>query len=187
MATKRFRTARYWHNTLVMLWSVPFLILPGVIVAASSGNFSLLVVMLLCGLVAVTIAVVRDGSRTFMYELDEEQLIIVDGAVKHMVPMKEIIDGSLLDRAAVREFLRQHLQTGQRDQADAFAADLQRFCTMDIGLRSFTFGLGRVLIDRMPNAKSDLVLLRLIGGRALLLSPTHAQDFIVSLNRRKMV
>lgn len=188
MAIKRFRSARYWHNTMLMLWAVPFLILPGVIAAASSGNFTLLVVMFLIGLAAVGVAMARDSRKTFLYELDETQLVVVDGGSQHSIPMADIIDGSLLDRAAAREYLRQHLQSGDlSDPAETFTNDFQRFCTMDIGVKTFTLGLGRTLIDRMPNAKSDIILLRMRNNRAILLSPTHAQDFVESLNRRKLV
>ncbi len=188
MAIKRFRSARYWHNTMLMLWAVPFLVLPGIIAAGSSGNFTLLVVMLLISGVTVGIAAARDGRKNFLYELDEQLLVVVDGAETHEFLMADVNDGSLLDRAAAREYLREHLQ-GRAGVADASKVvdDFQRFCTMDIGVKSFTLGLGRALIDRMPDAKSDLVLLRLRGGRALLLSPTHAQDFVESLNRRKLL
>lgn len=186
MAIKRFHSARYWHNTALMLWGVPFLVLPGIIAAASSGNFTLLAVMFVVSLAAVLIAIARDSRKSFTYELQESQLVIIGGSVRQELDMAEIIDCSLLDRSAAREYLREHRQ-GRTASPDAYAKDFQRFCTMDIGVRSFTLGLGRILIDRMPNAKSDLVLLRLRNERAMLLSPTHTQDFVESLNRRKLL
>lgn len=187
MATKRFRSARYWHNTILLLWTVPFLVLPGVIGAASSGNFTLLAVMLTISLLAVLLAAAWDRRKTFTYELNETQLVISGGTVRHAFPMEDIQDGSLLDRAAAREYLSQHLHTIGAADRPAVVKDFLRFSTMDIGVKSFTLGLGRALIDRMPNAKSDLVLLRLRGNRTVLLSPAYSQDFVESLNRRKLV
>jgi hypothetical protein len=43
--------------------------------------------------------------------------------------------------------------------------------------------LGRRLIDRLPNSKEDLVLLRLKGQRQLLLSPVYNQDLVDTLSR----
>jgi hypothetical protein len=51
-------------------------------------------------------------------------------------------------------------------------------------LTSYTLGVGRNVIDRLPNAKHDLVLLRLRNGDDLLLSPQYNQDLVDSLSRR---
>ena len=40
------------------------------------------------------------------------------------------------------------------------------------------------VIDRLPNARHDLVLLRLRNGEELLLSPQYNQDLVDSLSRR---
>ena len=58
-----------------------------------------------------------------------------------------------------------------------------RFCTVDIGLKSMTFGIGRQLADQRPDAKNDLVLIRTSDGQAFLLSPVYNQDTVESLNR----
>ena len=58
-----------------------------------------------------------------------------------------------------------------------------RYCTVDIGLRSLTLGLGRGMIDRMPNARHDMVLLRLRGGQDLLLSPEYNRDLVDHIGR----
>jgi hypothetical protein len=55
---------------------------------------------------------------------------------------------------------------------------------VDIGLTSYTLGVGRNVIDRLPNARHDLVLLRLRNGEELLLSPQYNQDLVDSLSRR---
>ena len=91
-----------------------------------------------------------------------------------------------IDRTGAREYIRQRslIHTkGWRDlrrRGKAFT----RFCTVDIGLTSYTLGVGRNVIDRLPNAKHDLVLLRLRNGDDLLLSPQYNQDLVDSLSRR---
>ncbi|MBL7952244.1 MAG: hypothetical protein JNM62_11055 [Flavobacteriales bacterium] len=188
MATKRFRTARYWHNALLMFWGVPFLVLPGIIVGASSGNFALLWVSIGVSVAAIALAAKRDRRKSVVYELDETRLVIVDGNERHAYAMNDIADASLLDRAAAREYLREMIQSrGAGADAAGITAVFEQHCTVDIGLVSYTLGLGRALIDRMPNAKNDLVLVRLRNGEARALSPLHAQDFVESLNRRKLL
>jgi hypothetical protein len=188
MATKRFRTVRYWHNTQLMLWAVPFLVLPGLIVGASSGKFGLLWISIVVSMVAILVATVRDRRKNVVYVLDETRMVIVGSTPKQEFPMNEIADASLLDRTAAREYLREMVrQRGGQADATLMFAEFQRNCTVDIGMVSYTLGLGRVLIDRMPDAKNDLVLIRLRNGEAMLLSPAHAQDFVESLNRRKLV
>jgi hypothetical protein len=44
--------------------------------------------------------------------------------------------------------------------------------------------MGRAVIDRLPNARHDLVLLRLRTGEDLLLSPQYNQDLVDALSRR---
>jgi hypothetical protein len=188
MPAKRFRTARYWHNALLMIWATPFIVLPGVIVAASSGNFDLLWISITVVFGVIVVAAARDRRKSFIYELDDVRLLISGGGEDHSFAMAEIADASLVDRSAAREYLRQRIQTrGAEADAPAMEEEFSRFCSVDIGLTSFTLGLGRALIDRMPNAKNDLVLIRLGSGKALMLSPTHAQAFIESLNRRKLM
>ncbi len=58
-----------------------------------------------------------------------------------------------------------------------------RFCTVDIGLRSMTFGIGRQFVDSMPNAKNDLLLVRLSNGEDILLSPEYNQSLIERIGR----
>ena len=58
-----------------------------------------------------------------------------------------------------------------------------RYCTVDIGFTSLTLGLGRSVIDRLPLARYDLVLLRLKGGQDHLLSPKYNQDLVDTVSR----
>jgi len=187
MAIKRFRSARYWHNTFVMLWGVPFIVLPGIIVTATSGNFTLLWCLLSLCAIGSVMALVRDGKKSFIYELDDDRLTIVQGAFRKEFAMTDIADATLLDRAAAREYLREQVEGyGSGGDRGALAASFQRFCSVDVGFVSYTLGLGRILIDRLPDAKYDLVLLRSREEGAFVLSPVHAQSFVEVLNRRKL-
>ena len=190
MGTKRFRTSRRWHNTLIMVWGYPFLVLPGIIVGASSGRFRLLQVMALLGLLGILAALRRDRKRSGVYSIEGDRLILQVNADERRIDLEEVNDASLIDRMGARAYLKDRGRGGQPEsasvdhaQADAFT----RYCTLDIGLHSYTLGLARNVIDRLPSAKDDLVLLRLRGGEDLLLSPIHAQAMVDSLARRKML
>jgi hypothetical protein len=185
MPIKRFRTQRQWHNTLMMVWGTPFLILPGIIVGASSGSFRLLQGSVVVVLLGVIFAAWRDTRKKAVYLVDDDRLVLVDKTGRREVFMTEIRDASLLDRMAARAYLRNRSGPTNPD-AERWGADFIRFCTVDIGLRSFTLGGARRLIDRLPSAKTDLLLVRLQNGGDLLLSPVHAQDMVDTLGRRHL-
>lgn len=180
MGIRRFRTQRLWLNTLIMVWGIPFLILPGIIVGASSGRFLLFQVMLGISLIGVVLAARRDSRKTAIYQVDDDKLILSTTDATREVRVSEILDASLLDRVGARAYLREFT-------ADpAVREEFMRYCTVDIGFSSFTLGAARRLIDRLPSAKSDLLLIRLRGGGVILLSPLHAQDLVDTLGRRKL-
>ncbi|HNR53980.1 MAG TPA: hypothetical protein PKJ19_02350 [Flavobacteriales bacterium] len=186
MSHKRFRTQRHWHNTLIMVWGIPFLVLPGIIVGASSGRFLLFQVMLGISLVGILLAARRDSRKKAFYSIDDDKLIISTPEEERTIRISEISDASLLDRVGARAFLKElsDLDTSMTytEKRDAF----MRFCTVDIGFRSFTLGAARRLIDRLPSAKSDLLLIRLRSGEVLLLSPMYAQDMVDTIGRRRL-
>lgn len=186
MGETRFRTRRQWHNTLMVVWMSPFAVLIGLIVAASTGRFATLIALLALLAIGLGVALYRDMSGRSTYRINGEKLSLISRSDRLDIPFEEIADASLIDRAGAREYIRQRslIHTkGWRDlrrRARAFT----RFCTVDIGLTSFTLGLGRTVIDRLPNARHDLVLLRLRNGDDLLLSPQYNQDLVDSLSRR---
>lgn len=188
MGNKRFRTQRVWHNTLLAVWSVPFVLLPGVIVAASSGRFVLLQVLGGLLLLGVAIAMLRDRRKSCWYILEEEVLGLVHNGSRKDIPVVEISDASLIDRTAAREFLLAGARHAKKSKAErqASAATFTKYCTVDIGVVSYTFGVGRSLIDRLPSGKRDLVLMRVRNGESYLLSPLHSQEFVESISRRKI-
>jgi hypothetical protein len=186
MGETRYRTRRQWHNVTMVLWVAPFAVLVGVIIAMSSGRFMPLITILLLFTVALVVALLRDRTRTCTYRIEGDMVSLTNGVETVQIAMAEITDASLIDRIGAREYLRQRYQHKARSRREwlAFAAHTTRFCTVDIGLTTFTLGIGRTVIDRMPDARHDLVLLRLRNGEVLLLSPEYGQDFADTLGRR---
>lgn len=188
MGTKRYRTKRVWHNTLVMVWAMPFGLLPGIIVASSTSRFTLLyTMMVLCG-TGLVVAFARDRVQNCYYKMVGEQLELTRNRKTRSIPVESITDASLIDRSGARDYIREHgIKSKAGDLVTVKGAEpFLRYCTVDIGLVSYTFGFGRSLIDRLPQSKSDLVLLRTSTGEALLLSPVNIQDLVDSLSRLKL-
>lgn len=188
MPAKRYRTLRLWHNTLLMVWALPFVLLPGIIAGAYSGHFQLLLMLSGLGVVGLVVANIRDRLKKCAYRIEGERLILERNDEQRVLDIEEVADASLIDRAAAREYLREW-SSNRTVKAWSRAEHVRQFtnyCTIDIGLRSVTLGMGRTLIDNLPNAKRDLVLLRLKNGEAMLLSPVHSQDMVESIGRRKI-
>lgn len=185
MPPKSFQTRRSWHNTQLVLLITPPVLLILVLVFAATGKIGPL---LWCGAIAMSallVALMRDGSNRSVYRLHDGRIVLSDRKGSYEVRLQEIADASLIDRTAARDYIRSKLReqgfTGaeRRARQQAFI----RFCSVDIGLTSLTMGLGRSMIDRMPDARRDLVLLRLKGGEDLLLSPQYNQDLVAAVNR----
>ena len=185
MGEKKFRTRKQWHNTMLVLWTAPVLLLTGVFIGVTTGNFWPLVVLVVLAGLGVVLGMRRDRSARSTYAIMNDVLVIVNPKERLELRAEEIMDASLVDRAAARNYISIRAarsgkdKEGQRAMQDAFL----RFCTVDIGLRSFTFGLGRGMIDRMPNARHDMVLLRLREGQDLLLSPEYNRDLVDHIGR----
>ncbi len=188
MGNKRFRTQRVWHNTLLVVWSVPFVLLPGVIAGASNGRFTLLQTLAGLLVLGLAIAMLRDRRKSCLYVMEDELLALDCNGVRQVVPIAEVADASLIDRSAAREYMlgNSNYAKGSKPERRAALDRFTKYCTVDIGLVSYTLGLGRSLIDRLPSAKRDLVLIRMRNGEPFVLSPLHSQEFVESIGRRKM-
>ncbi len=129
---------------------------------------------------------IRDRKDGGTYVLDSGRLLFKGAKATHSLDLDQIADSTLLDRKAGRDLLIDRLRsmggTSRAQRRKAERAYLQ-WCTVDIGVHSWTFGIGRELIDRRPDGSIDLMLIRLKDGQALLLSPLHAQDLVDALNR----
>jgi hypothetical protein len=183
MGIRKFHTRRVWHNTQLVLWLAPILLLVGVISVTLFDTFKPVVVVgMLCGLGAV-IALVRDVRKRYVYVLDDDGLHIEKDGQAEYFPMDEVVDASLIDRAAAREYIKSRSHGLGTAEARKRYRDYIRFCSVDIGRSSLTGGLGRSLIDRLPEARHDLVLMRLKDGTDLILSPDYNQEMVTSLSK----
>lgn len=188
MRGKRFRPRRTWHNTIVWGMISGILLLIGVLVAAAMGNFLVLASLVGLAVVGAIISLLRDRAVRCMYVLEGDELILQLSRMQFRIALKDVQDASLVERSAAREYIRQKLrflseQGMGRAGVKARERAYVRYCSVDIGLRSLSMGLGRRMIDRMKNARHDLVLLRLRNGDDHLLSPIHNQDLVAGINR----
>jgi hypothetical protein len=184
MPTKIFTTRRQWHNTLLMVWMSPFLLLIGVLSLAMYGKIPGLIAAGVLVVVGTVIALLRDLTAQSIYTVKQDVLTLSNRSGEVQYHMNDVVDASLIDRMAAREYIRSHaLQRDPNLSPKKFQKEFVRFCSVDIGLNSFTLGLGRSVIDRLPMSKQDLVLLRLRNGQAYLLSPKYNQDLVATLNR----
>lgn len=189
MSKKRYPSRREWHNTVLMLWSAPFLVLLGVIVFASTGESAVLWGISAGCLFGVIVAVIRDLGDGGVYALEGDHLVLQARNDHEVVDLADVMDVSLIDRAGAREYILSRLP--KEGHAGFFAKRRAakryiRFASVDIGLTSFTLGLGRQMIDRMPDARKDLVLLRLRDGTTYILSPEYNQELISAIGRRTL-
>ncbi|MEZ4806553.1 MAG: hypothetical protein R2815_03660 [Flavobacteriales bacterium] len=187
MGTKRFHTRRQWNNTLLVLWVVPFILLTGAISVGATDGFLTLIILSALSLVAIVVGVVRDASTRAVYAIESDRLALRDGKGEEIIGADRIIDASLIDRMAAREYIRASIgglrNGGAPGAARAKVKEMTRFCSVDLGLTTFTFGMGRRLIDNMPRSKDDLVLLRLHEGKEYFLSPLYNQDLVDNVSR----
>jgi len=186
MTDRRFRTRRLWHNVLIMLWATPFLLLIGVVLLASAGLFAPLALLGTFCALGLLVALARDVGNSPGYALERGRLVLESRGERMEIAMAGISDASLIDRAGAREYVREKAEreggtdrTSLRRRSKAFT----RFCSVDIGMTSLTLGLGRGMVDRLPGAKHDLVLLRTRDGEDLLLSPRYPNDLVSAVSR----
>lgn len=188
MASKRFRTRRQWTNTI--LWGIVsfFMVVVSVAISGMMGDLLAFRMALVIGLLGSCFSLAFDHPKGMTYMIDGEVLVIRQKGATERIHLSEINDSTLLDRRAARNLIMEKLRSATANgasKAEVQEAKLAftRWCTVDIGMKTYTFGIGRDLIDKRPDAKQDLILLRLADGRMMLLSPVYNQDMVVSLNR----
>lgn len=187
MRGKRFRTRRDWHNSRLWAMACGFMLLVGGLLALQQDNRFLLWVLLSACAAGAIVAWRRDRAHDAVYSFDGDQVLLRGKDHARRIQLDEVADLSLIDRMAARDYIKQKLRTssvelGRTEQRDA-ERRFMRYCTVDIGLTSFTFGVGRRMTDQLRDAKRDLVLLRLRNGEAMLLSPLYNHDLVESLGR----
>ena len=176
-----------WSNTLLMLWLIPFGVLMGAIAVALTDKLLVLVGIAAFSLIGVLVALYRDIGNRSTYLVGEDKLILHDGRNQLAVTMSEMVDASMIDRMAAREYIRSKsaalIEKSPKMRSSDLIRDLTRFCSVDLGLTTFTFGMGRSMIDKMPQSKNDLVLLRLRSGQDYFLSPIDNVELATTINR----
>jgi hypothetical protein len=186
MGDARFGTRRQWYNTTMVAWVAPFALLLAGIASMATGVFLPVGTVLVLVIISLAVALLRDRTPHCSYVLDAHGITLTNARETLRIPYERIADASLIDRMGAREYIRQYrMQQGVgREALLGVVRRCTRFCTVDIGLTTLTLGLGRSVIDRMPNARHDLILLRLRNGEALLLSPLYNQALVELLGRR---
>ena len=169
-----------------MLITVPFALVIGLLIGMVTSVFWPLFLFASLTALGLVVALYRDRRNSSAYSIFGDQLVLVSGANKLRIEAEDIIDASLIERSGARDYIIQKLISEglhSKPERKQRMAEFTRFCTVDIGLRSYTLGIGRSMIDRMPNAKHDLVLLRTRNGTDHLLSPAYNQDLVDSIGR----
>lgn len=190
MRERRFRGRQHWYNTAAWLRVSTLIGLSVFLFAAATGSMLVLWVAFPALVLSALVALVRDRGRRCTYTVEEGTIRLSNGRKEEVIALDDVQDTTLLNRSAAREYIQQRSKAAAergvaREEIVARENEFTRFCTVDIGLRSFSFGLGRRLIDRMPEARQDLVLLRSRGGRDHLLSPVYDQDMVGAIAKAK--
>lgn len=188
MSHKRFRTRRQWYNTILWGLVATGFVLLAVTMSGMTGNLMYVRVSVIVAVVGTVIAVAYDRPSGVSYAIENDKLLLKAKGEIERIPLELIKDASLLDRRAARNMLNERLRTlaaegATRATIQEVRKTFSRWCTVDIGLRSLTFGIGTDLIDKRPDAKHDIVLLRLADSRLIVLSPVYNQDMVESLTR----
>lgn len=185
MAERRFRSRRQWQNTRLVLYVLPFILLIGVLIGVSSGRFMVLTISGVLYLPVIAAALYRDAASRATYVVGAHSLTLLRGSDELRIPAAEIIDTSLIERVAARDYYLSKVRPRPKSRSEQSEArnGFMRFCTVDIGLRTFTFGVGRGLIDRMPDSRHDLLLLRSRTMGVWLLTPEYNHELAEAIMR----
>jgi hypothetical protein len=188
MSGKRFRARRRYAHTRVWVITALILTLGGLALHTVTRQTVFPLMALGIGLAGVAVGFWQDRRERVYYGLEAGQLLLRRGQIVERIALDAIQDASLVDRRAARDLLMERKRLMEElgrvpAEREEFQRQSTRWCSVDIGLGAFSFG--HELLDRRPDGKYDLVLLRLQDGRTLLLSPVYNQDLISALNKGK--
>lgn len=180
---KRFRTRRYRSNLTAWSWTCASLGAVVLVTTVLTGNIRIPEIALMVALAGFAIAWWRDRIPDITYGMDQEKMTLGRSGIRREVPLDEVMDVNLIDRSAARQYVQQTVRSQSTDRSVVRKATraLLRYCTVDIGMASLSFGIGRSMIDRLPNGKDDLLLLRLRTGEQFLLSPQYPHDVLTAV------
>ena len=186
MRPREFRSRRQWSNLSAWAWIAPFLVLAALLVSLRMNRFWPLWTSLGIALVGAAVALVRDMGREAVYLLNDRSLTLRNAKGELVLPTADMIDASPIDRVGARSYLEQYYHQKLAAEGELVADRAKKafteYCSVDIGLRSFSFGMGRRFIDRMPGARLDLVLLR-TKEMDVILSPQQDRGLVDAINR----
>ena len=188
MSGKRFRARQRYAHTRIWVVTAVILTLSGLALHTVTGHGVFPLVALVTGLAGGAMGMWRDRRDRVHYGVEGGQLLLKRGRVTERIALDAVQDASLVDRRAARDLLMERKRLMEElgripAEREEFQRQSTRWCSVDIGLGAFSFGYE--VLDRRPDGKYDLVLLRLQDGRTLLLSPVYNQDLISALNRGK--
>lgn len=188
MSDKRFRARRRYAHTRIWGITALILILGGLALRAVTGQNAFPLMALGIGLAGLIFGFRQDRKERVYYGVEGGQLLLRRGRTVERIALDAVQDASLVDRRAARDLLLERKRLMEElgrvpAEREEFQRQSTRWCSVDIGLGAFSFGHG--VLDRRPDGKYDLVLLRMQDGRTLLLSPVYNQDLISALNRGK--
>lgn len=183
MSSQRFQANVQWQYTRAALWLAALLVLVGVILLAYRNSVALLWTLVGAGAVLVVAAVYRDRGNRCSYVLESDRLVLRRIGERLEIPLDDVLDASLVDRKAAREYFVSMMLPQVEGAAGRQRAkrDYLRYCTVDVGLR--TFDWGRPLRERLSNSRHEVVLLRTRSHGTRLLSPVYDQDLIAAVSR----
>lgn len=188
MPEKRFRARQRFANTRVWAVTSVILISGGLALHAASGQTVFPMMALAIGAAGCGFGTWQDRRERVSYGIERGQLLFRTRGTIERASLDAVQDASLVDRQAARDLLLERKRAMEASgrltaEREEFQRRSLRWCSVDIGLGAF--GIGNGLLDRRPDGKYDLVLLRFHDGRILLLSPVHNQDLISALNKGK--
>ncbi len=188
MSGKRFRARQPYAHTRVWAITALILLLGGMALRTITGDIVFPLVAMGIGIGGLLLGLRMDRKERFYYGVEGGQLLLRQGLIVERIELEAVKDANLVDRRAARDLLLERKRLMEElgripAEREEFQRQSIRWCSVDIGLGTFSFG--HELVDRRPDGKYDLVLLRLQDGRTLLLSPVHNQDLISALNKGK--
>lgn len=184
MATKYFRSSR--PQGVLLFMAIGFVLSAALLVAAlrMDGIKALLAAVVAAVLLGLVAWAGKRRSVPVGYELGMDELVLRRGAEAVHLPLEAVLDANLIDRFTARDYVVQaHLpDTKGSSQGKAGPSAVEtHYCGVPLGMgRAAAIYAGLAQLSTRDFRRS-LVLLRVHGGSAYLLSPKHGSRMVSSL------
>lgn len=184
MRGKQFQGRRSWRTLFGAGLAIVLAAMLAFVLVRLDLPKLLLVLSLAIGVLAVVTFVLLRRAENIEYELGENKLLVRRGGTQVELPLGEVLDANLVDLASARDIVEEKMAErqhhGERD-ASADQAMLTRYCGIPLrGLASVGSGINRI---NVRNFRRTLVLLRMHGGRAMILSPKRSEGMVSAINK----